>query len=161
MRRITRDNMFMQMAGVVAERGTCNRALVGAVLVDINTNNVVAIGYNGAPSGNPHCNEVSHKLMDNHCTNAVHAEENCFKKIVTPDWGDTIPVYNLYVTHYPCKMCMEGIRRLIAERRLKVKKIMYYHPYRKEDVDVSILNNLGKLGCTVVEYQGVNSHENT
>ena len=42
-KRISRDKMFMEIARIVALRGTCDRAQVGAVLVDPN-NNIVAIG---------------------------------------------------------------------------------------------------------------------
>lgn len=51
--RIARDEMLMQMAEVVAQRGTCSRLQVGAVFAQ--EGRVVATGYNGAPPGLAHC----------------------------------------------------------------------------------------------------------
>lgn len=99
-KRISRDRMFMEIAHIVSLRGTCDRAQVGAVLVDPN-NNIVAIGYNGAPSGEPHCDEVGHIMYQGHCIRTVHAEENCINKIENMSEGK----YTLYVTHYPCVKC--------------------------------------------------------
>ncbi len=99
-KRISRDKMFMEIAYTVAKRGTCDRAQVGAVLVDPN-NNIVAIGYNGAPSGEPHCDQAGHIMYQGHCIRTIHAEENCINKIENMSEGR----YTLYVTHYPCVKC--------------------------------------------------------
>jgi deoxycytidylate deaminase len=48
---------FMTITRQVAERSTCNRAKVGAVIA--RDRNIVATGYNGSPAGLPHCTEVS------------------------------------------------------------------------------------------------------
>lgn len=103
MSRITRDQMFMQIAHVVARRGTCDRARVGAVLTQ--DNNIVAIGYNGAPSGEPHCDEVGHKIDKGHCIRTIHAEVNCLSKEFPVKEGSWI----LYVTHFPCLNCVKEI----------------------------------------------------
>jgi deoxycytidylate deaminase len=50
--------MLMEMALVVARRGTCNRKQVGAVIA--RDGRVISIGYNGAPPGLPHCSENNH-----------------------------------------------------------------------------------------------------
>lgn len=51
--RITRDDMLMEMAEIVAKRGTCSRLQVGAVFAQ--DGRVVVTGYNGAPPGLDHC----------------------------------------------------------------------------------------------------------
>lgn len=48
---------FMTIAATVARRGTCPRLQVGAVITDAR-NIIIATGYNGAPSGQPHCTDV-------------------------------------------------------------------------------------------------------
>ena len=47
---------FMDIAYLVAERSTCLRRRVGAVAVL--DRRILATGYNGAPSGVPHCLEA-------------------------------------------------------------------------------------------------------
>lgn len=53
MERLTRDEYLMEVAHVVARRGTCSRAQVGVVFA--REGRIVATGYNGAPPGIPHC----------------------------------------------------------------------------------------------------------
>jgi len=53
MSRISRVELYMEMAKLVAKRATCFRLNVGAVVtVD---NRIVSTGYNGQPAGQPHC----------------------------------------------------------------------------------------------------------
>jgi dCMP deaminase len=54
--RPTRDLTFMNIAREFARRGTCNRAQVGAIIVK--NSHIISHGYNGAPTGQPQCNEV-------------------------------------------------------------------------------------------------------
>ena len=56
--RPTHDEYFLAIAGVVATRATCLRRAAGCVLVDAR-GHVLATGYNGRPSGCPHCNELT------------------------------------------------------------------------------------------------------
>lgn len=53
MERISRDQMLMEIAEIVAKRGTCNRLQVGAVISK--GGRIISTGYNGVPSGLPHC----------------------------------------------------------------------------------------------------------
>ena len=58
MKRITREEMLMGVAEVVARRGTCSRAQVGVVFA--REGRILATGYNGAPRGIPHCHHESY-----------------------------------------------------------------------------------------------------
>ncbi len=49
------DEYFMQMAELTAQRSTCLRRHVGAVIVK--DKHIIATGYNGAPKGLRHCAE--------------------------------------------------------------------------------------------------------
>jgi len=51
------DDYFMRIAFQVARRSTCPRAAVGAVIV--RDKRILTTGYNGAPTGLPHCTEVA------------------------------------------------------------------------------------------------------
>lgn len=53
MKRMTRDEMLMGIAMIVAGRGTCSRLQVGAVIS--REGRTLTLGYNGAPAGLPHC----------------------------------------------------------------------------------------------------------
>lgn len=123
--RISRDEMFMKIAHVVAERGTCPRAKVGAVLVN-RYNTIVSIGYNGQPAGQPHCDETGCRMEDDHCT-AIHAEVNAISKYL---WIIGTGPYVLYVTHMPCKKCKEAILNCGT-----IERVVYDIPYRYEGPD--------------------------
>ena len=119
MNRISRDKMFMEVAKVVAQRGTCDRARVGAVLVDRN-NNIVSIGYNGSPTGTPHCDEAGHIMSGTHCIRTIHAEENCLNRLMlgSPTLHDI--KYTMYVTHYPCVKCQATMLEWCYTRKIKL-----------------------------------------
>lgn len=97
--RISRHQMFMEIAHVVAKRATCFRENVGCILV--RDNKVVSIGYNGPPSGEPHCEHHP----EGKCARSVHAEMNAVK--FAQDNGET--QCDLYVTHLPCRLCAGAI----------------------------------------------------
>ncbi len=65
---------FLDIAETVAARSTCDRRHVGALFV--RDKQILSTGYNGAPVGMPHCDQVNHLLEHGHCQNAVHAEAN-------------------------------------------------------------------------------------
>lgn len=116
MTRPSWDEFFAEVAEAIAQRSTCSRRHVGAVLVQ--NNRVVSTGYNGSPSGEPHCidgacprgrftyDEVPSGVdyRDYPCI-AVHAEENAIE-YAGPEQalGGT-----LYVTDEPCQQCWNAI----------------------------------------------------
>ena len=91
----------MDMARKVAERSTCDRAHVGCVLV--RDNRVLATGYNGSVSGMPHCNDVGHYIVNNHCKRTIHAEMNAIIQCALHGVSSKGAI--VYVTHYPCYDC--------------------------------------------------------
>lgn len=125
--RISRPQMFMQMAQVVAQRSTCSRLNVGAVIVA--DRRVVSIGYNGVEPGAPHCagNNCPGK---HHCKLTTHAEHNALNYL--PGEFRTgaeaqLPL-DLYVTDSPCAHCTE---LLVNDGR--VKRVFFANPYRIND----------------------------
>lgn len=122
--RISRDQMFMMMAEAAAMRSTCGRLNVGAVIVK--DRSVVAIGYNGPPSGDNHCNPEDCEVKLG-CKRAVHAEENALGRL--PTWVLAHGrVCDLYVTDSPCEDCCGVIERVGVIRR-----IFFRNPYRIND----------------------------
>lgn len=53
MERQSRDRTLMEVAQVIAKRGTCSRLQVGAVLS--RDGRIISTGYNGTPASMPHC----------------------------------------------------------------------------------------------------------
>lgn len=118
MNRLTRDQMLMAMAHVAAARGTCNRLSVGAVITF--ESRPVSIGYNGAPSGAPHCNSECNESSP--CTNTIHAEDNAIRWARA--FGINLKGSTLYVTDNPCQKCAQlifeaGISRVVFDRRYR------------------------------------------
>ena len=125
---------FMTITRQVAERSTCLRAKVGAVIV--RDKNILATGYNGAPSGLPHCTEVgcliyesrdpNGELVEN-CFRTIHAEINAITQAAKN--GSSIRDAEIYVTHTPCIHCVKvlintGIRIIYYEKPYRLDSIM-------------------------------------
>jgi dCMP deaminase len=122
MQRPTWDEYFMEITRLVARRSTCLRRQVGAVLVK--DRNILATGYNGAPSGVAHCLDVGclrekmqvpsgerHELC-----RGLHAEQNAI--IQAAKHGTNIDGAIIYSTTMPCIICAKmiinaGISRIV------------------------------------------------
>ncbi|SDG81383.1 dCMP deaminase [Desulfosporosinus hippei DSM 8344] len=116
------DSYFMQMARVVAERSTCLRRQVGAVMVK--DKQILSTGYNGSPSGLQHCAEIGCLRQSlgvpsgerHEICRAVHAEQNAL--VQAAKHGVAITGADLYTTHQPCVLCTKllinaGIIRVV------------------------------------------------
>ena len=113
----------MTIAEDVSRRSTCLRRRVGAILVV--DRRLLATGYNGAPSGVPHCAEtgclrermaVPSGERQELCR-GLHAEQNAI--IQAAKHGVRIDGATLYTTLHPCSMCAKmainaGVRRIVC-----------------------------------------------
>lgn len=110
--------MFMQIAEVVSRRSTCFRRNVGAVVVE--NKKFLSIGYNGPPSGEPHCTGVGCADPRMGCQRAVHAEVNALDRtpVISHD------PWSMYVTESPCPTCAEAIIKS------PVEDVFFLHLYR-------------------------------
>jgi dCMP deaminase len=134
--RITRDELYINIAKLMAMRGTCERAKVGAVLVQ--GGRIISCGYNGSGSSEPHCSEKGCDVT-NACNWASHAEKNALKWALsnfTPIRGAT-----LYCTHSPCVDCASYIV-VLAKKGHKLEEVVYLEDYRIIR-GITILNNNG------------------
>lgn len=147
MGRISRAQMFMDMARAASRRSTCFRLNVGAIVTQ--GNNPIAVGWNGQEPGAPHCaGNGCPGIVPGRC-GTIHAEVNALVKASTllgaDRWHEGV---DLYVTNSPCSGCMEFI---LEDTPLKVANIFYEVPYR----DVSHLGHLkDKLNLYVVTPAG-------
>lgn len=71
--RPSRVHILLEVASTIAQRGTCARAQVGAVLAK--DGRIISTGYNGPPSRQPHCSPEYCDVAQS-CTRSVHAEAN-------------------------------------------------------------------------------------
>lgn len=147
MERISRNAMLLEMASVMAKRGTCARAQVGVVIS--RGGRIISTGYNGAPAGMPHCDHendpilrVAPQLVDqvmsvsqgrimvvpepqitiSGCQIAGHAEENAIA--YAAQFGVSLGGSEVHCTHAPCYACS---RMLV---NAGIKSVTYVTPYR-------------------------------
>lgn len=120
------DEYFLSIAKLVASRSTCIRAQHGAVIVLDKT--ILSTGYNGAPRGLQHCNEIGLCYREaNHITpgtqyercKSVHAEQNAIAQAAR--MGARLQGSTIYVTDLPCGICAKllinaGIQKVIFQR---------------------------------------------
>ena len=103
------DEYFMGITELVAQRSTCLRRHVGAVLV--RDKRIITTGYNGAPVNIKHCLDAGclreqmgipsgerHELC-----RGLHAEQNAI--IQAAIQGVNIQGATLYCTNMPCAIC--------------------------------------------------------
>ncbi len=117
------DEYFLEIAELVAKRSTCLRRQVGAIIVK--DKRILTTGYNGAPSGLTHCEQVGclrEKLKipsgERHeLCRALHAEMNAILQAAHYGIGVTGSV--VYCTSVPCIICAKmivnsGIKRIVV-----------------------------------------------
>ena len=117
------DDYFLEIAGIVAKRATCLRRQIGALIVK--EKRILSTGYNGAPAGVAHCDEVGcprEKLQipsgERHeLCRGLHAEQNAI--IQAALHGVSIDRSILYCTNEPCSVCCKmiinaGIKQIVV-----------------------------------------------
>lgn len=134
------NSYFLKIAEDVSTRATCVRRKVGAVGVN-EYNRIVATGYNGPPSGFPHCTaETCIRTVENipsgtraELCYAVHAEQN-----LIIDAGNNLTDGTVYVTHQPCIICL---KLMLAAR---IKCIVWKNPYN-DPFSMRVMERCGSI----------------
>mgnify|MGYP000055982248 FL=1 len=127
MTRPTWPEYFMAITRLVSKRSTCLRRSVGAILVK--DKRILATGYNGAPAGLKHCEEVGCLRADSavpsgerhELCRGLHAEQNVI--IQAAYHGISIEGATLYCTNKPCVICSKMIINA------GIKKVYYGEGY--------------------------------
>ena len=115
------DRYFLNIARETARRSNCVRRQHGAVIVQ--KRRIRSTGYNGPPSGHPHCDEGACQRASSdaesgwaydHCI-AIHAEANAIL-YSSPEERDGATIY---ITGVPCFGCAKfiansGITEVVA-----------------------------------------------
>ena len=124
------EEYFMDITVLVANRSTCIRRSVGAIVVK--NKRILATGYNGAPTGIGHCLEKGclratlkvpsgerHELC-----RGIHAEQNAI--IQAAFHGVSIKGGTLFCTNQPCSICAKMLINA------GIEKIFYRSGYADE-----------------------------
>ncbi len=124
--RVSKDQVFSDMALLMSTRGTCPRRQVGAILVN-KRGHVIATGYNGNAAGLPHCIEVPCVGADlpsgtglSKCE-AVHAEANALLQC-----KDVYEIHTAYVTASPCVDCTKLLLNTGCERVVFIERYPHF-----------------------------------
>ena len=153
MKRIDKDNYYLDLAEAALERSTCLRRKWGCVLVK--DDEIISTGYNGAPRGRKNCNDIGTCIREElniprgeryELCRSVHAEQNAIISAARKDMiGATLYEVGVdaktgkYVENaMPCAMCKRfiinsGITKMVF-RDSKTK-------YREIDVQELIDND--------------------
>lgn len=119
MMRVSWDDYYLDVARATSRRATCSRSQHGAVIVK--SRRIVSTGYNGGPSGYPHC-------LDGACPRAsapfgpdeprciaIHAEVNALL-FCSPEQRDAATLYTTGAPCYPCAKLIanSGVTEVVA-----------------------------------------------
>lgn len=153
MKRVDKNNYYLNIAEIVADRATCLRKKFGAVIVK--DDEIVSTGYNGAPRGRKNCCDMKYCLRDKlniprgeryELCRSVHAEQNAIisaerKKMIGSTLYLTGINYNdgKYVDNIaPCSMCKRviinaGIKEIVVRDTQEKYRIIDVNDYIKND----------------------------
>ncbi len=120
-RRQSWDDYFLDLARATSTRATCSRRKHGAIIVQ--DRRIVATGYNGGPSGYPHCEDGgcpraasnAPQGHDYEACIAIHAEANALLFASPQERSGA----TLYCTGAPCFGCAKliansGVAEVVA-----------------------------------------------
>ncbi|MCI5926929.1 MAG: deaminase [Pseudoflavonifractor capillosus] len=153
MKRIDKENYYLDIAETVAERATCLRRCYGAIIV--RNDEIIATGYNGAPRGRRNCVDL------NYCTRealnipsgeryelcrSVHAEANA---IISAARSETLGATLYMACKNPatgeliagstsCAMCRRliinaGIQRVVIRNTKTDYSVVHVEDWVRED----------------------------
>ncbi len=160
MKRIDKENYYLDIAETVLERSTCLRRCYGAIIVQ--HDEIISTGYNGAPRGRKNCADL------NFCTRmkmnipsgeryelcrSVHAEANCiisaarkdtldatlYMACRDPQTGDLIPHST------SCSMCRRliinaGIERVVIRDTPEEYRVVDVEEWVEQDDSLPVLD---------------------
>ena len=144
MKRIDKNNYYLDIAESALERSTCLRRKWGAVIVK--DDEIIATGYNGAPRGRKNCSDIGFCIREElniprgeryELCRSVHAEQNAIISASRKDMiGATLYEVGIdaktgkYVENsMPCAMCKRfiinsGIEKMIfRDTKTKYREI--------------------------------------
>ena len=142
--------LYMALAVALSKRSHCVKKEVGAVITK--EDRVIATGYNGPPSGSPHCDEHwpiqgCKRSLTGGCSLALHAEENAI--LFALRHKIDLVGSRLYITLSPCLPCARTIFSV------GITHVLYQDTYAafKGNKEEEGLLFLESLGVEVAQYK--------
>ena len=135
------NSYFLDLAKVISTRATCDRLLVGAVIVE--NHRILATGYNGSLPRAPHCDDVGHLMVHGHCKRTIHAEINAIAQAASN--GISIKDSTIYITHSPCLECFKSI---VASG---IRRIYFDIPYRLDEKLIDVYKQVAGYNIINIE----------
>ena len=153
MKRIDKENYYLDIAETVLERSTCLRRCYGAIVVK--NDEIVSTGYNGAPRGRKNCADLGYCTREAmkipsgqryELCRSVHAEANAiisasrrevlgatlYMACRNPATGELIP------NSTSCSMCRRliinaGIDRVVIRNTEREYSVVHVEDWVRED----------------------------
>ena len=153
MKRISKENYYLDIAETVLERATCLRRVYGAIIVK--NDEIIATGYNGAPRGRKNCLDLGFCAREAmnipsgeryELCRSVHAEANAiisaarsevlgatlYMVCKDPKTGELIPGST------SCSMCRRliinaGIKRVVIRNTETEYSVVHVEDWIRED----------------------------
>ena len=144
MKRIDKENYYLDIAETVLERSTCLRRCYGAIIVK--NDEIVSTGYNGAPRGRKNCMDLGYCTREAmnvpsgeryELCRSVHAEMNAIISAARRDMlggtlylvGRDAKTHELLEETLPCSMCKRliinaGICRVVVRLNEQEYKVI-------------------------------------
>ena len=167
MKRIEKENYYLDIAQTVLERSTCLRRCYGAIIV--RNDEIVATGYNGAPRGRKNCVDLGFCVREqmrvprgerDELCRSVHAEANA---IISASRNECIGA-DLYLVGKDaktgeilgdatsCSMCRRtiinaGIRRVVIRNTPTEFTIVPVQQWIDDDESLFDLSEFDLCGC--------------
>lgn len=143
------DEYFMEIVELIKSRSTCLRRQVGALIAK--DKRILATGYNGAPIGCSHCEEVGclrekYKIPSgqrHELCRAIHAEQNAIVQAAYS--GVSVKGATMYVTNQPCVLCAKMIINA------GIEKIVFNGDYPDE----LAMELLKEASVRVIKYENI------
>ena len=135
--RLSKNAYYLGIARAVALRSTCLRKAYGALIVK--DDRVIATGYNGVPSGEPHCTKCTKcdhgKDLETYLScKSCHAEQNA---LLVPSRQEMLGA-DLYLAGFdlkpgeavecvarPCEICLRLIKNAGINRVINKNGVIY------------------------------------
>jgi len=145
------NEIFMGLCYLWAERSTCLRRKVGAVIAK--DSQQLTAGYNGAPRTLKHCKELGGCLREklgipsgqrHEICRGTHAEQNAITQAAK--FGISIDGGTLYCTTHPCTICTKMIINA------GIKKVIYDSDYN-DPLSKQILGE--QTALELIRYEGL------